>query len=424
MSRVDELIAEHCPDGVKFEILDDIAGTVPGLSGKTKADFSDGNARFVSYMNAFKNIDVNQEALDFVAIKPGERQNRLHEGDVIITGSSESLEEVGMSSAVASEPVEPLYLNSFCFALRFNDPTRLLASFSKYLFRGESTRKQIRATASGVTRINISKGRFLKIRIPVPPLEVQREIVRILDKFTHLEAELEAELEARTTQYEETRNSLLSLDGDLTTHPWSELIRELCPDGVEHKPLGDCVLRNTGGGTPSRARAEYWGGSIRWASVGDITASSLSITDTRQTITEVGLGASSSNLIPAGHVVVAVKIVPGAMRVVQRDIAINQDLRGLLLRDDVDPYFLTYYFKTLNVVGHGTIVKGITKSTLEGIRVPVPPLPVQEEIVRILDSFDALVSDISIGLPAEIAARRKQYEYYRDKLLSFKELVA
>ena len=161
-------------------------------------------------MNAFKNLNVNQEALDFVAIKPGERQNRLHEGDVIFTGSSESLEEVGMSSAVASEPLEPLYLNSFCFALRFEDPTRLLASFSKYLFRGESTRKQIRATASGVTRINIAKARSLKIRIPVPPLEVQQKIVRILDQFTQLEAELEAELEARRRQYAYYRDKLLT----------------------------------------------------------------------------------------------------------------------------------------------------------------------------------------------------------------------
>lgn len=210
MSRIDELIAEHCPDGVESTALRDVAQTVPGLSGKTKADFSEGNARFVSYKNAFVNLAVDQQTADFVVVKPGEKQNRLRKGDVVITGSSESLDEVGMSSVVVSEPVEPLYLNSFCFALRFSDPILLLPGFSKYLFRSESIRKQIRATASGVTRINISKERFMKVRIPVPPLEVQREIVDILDKFTQLEAELEAELEARRRQYEHYRDALLT----------------------------------------------------------------------------------------------------------------------------------------------------------------------------------------------------------------------
>jgi type I restriction enzyme S subunit len=111
--------------------------------------------------------------------------------------------------------------------------------------------------------------------------------------------------------------------------------------------------------------------------------------------------------------VVAVKIVPGAMRVVERDVAINQDLRGLLLKDDIDPYFLTYYFKTIQVIGNGTIVKGITNSALEGIRIPVPPLEVQREIVRILDQFTQLEAE----LEAELEARRRQYEHYRRLLL-------
>jgi type I restriction enzyme S subunit len=136
---------------------------------------------------------------------------------------------------------------------------------------------------------------------------------------------------------------------------------------------------------------------------------------TRQSITEAGLRSSSSHIITAGHVVVAVKIVPGAMRVVERGIAINQDLRGLLLKDEIDPYFLTYYFKTIRVVGNGTIVKGITNSTLESIRIPVPPLEVQREIVRVLDHFTQLEAE----LQAELEARRRQHEHYRRQLLSF-----
>ena len=192
-----------------------------------------------------------------------------------------------------------------------------------------------------------------------------------------------------------------------------ELIQDLCPAGVEFKELGGCIARNVGGGTPSRSKRQYWDGDVHWASVGDITATTLKIRDTRQTITAEGLQSSSSNLVPEGWLVVAVKIVPGAMRVVEQPIAINQDIRGLLLNDELDPYFLTYYFKTLSVVGNGTIVKGITNQTLMRIRIPVPPLEVQREIVRVLDKFTQLEAE----LEAELEARRVQYEHYRNALL-------
>nr|WP_200807832.1 restriction endonuclease subunit S [Demequina sp. NBRC 110056] len=183
-------------------------------------------------------------------------------------------------------------------------------------------------------------------------------------------------------------------------------------------PLGDCVVENSGGGTPSRSRSEYWNGGIPWASVGDVTATKVSIASTRQTITSAGLEGSSTSLVPAGWVVVAVKIAPGAMRVVERDLAINQDLRGLHLTDLVDPYFLTYHFKTIRVVGNGTIVKGMTNQALLRIRVPVPPLEVQREIVRVLDRFTRLEAELEETLEAELEARKQQYAYYRPALLT------
>lgn len=191
---------------------------------------------------------------------------------------------------------------------------------------------------------------------------------------------------------------------------------QLCPEGVEFRPLRDCVQRNVGGGTPSRSRSEFWDGEIPWASVGDITACGLKLTKTRQTITQLGLEKSSSNLIPAGYVVVAVKISPGAMRVAESDVAINQDLRGLLLREELDPYFLTYYFQTVNLIGNGTIVKGITNATLGQVRVPVPPIEIQREIVRILDQF----TELQTKLEAELELRRRQFEHYQAQLLSLR----
>ncbi|WP_172616491.1 restriction endonuclease subunit S [Leptospira weilii] len=178
---------------------------------------------------------------------------------------------------------------------------------------------------------------------------------------------------------------------------------------VEWKALGEVIISNTGGGTPSKAKSEYWNGEIPWASVGDLSIDGHFIKKTRNHVTSEGLKDSSSNLISKGDVIVAVKISPGKMKIAGIDLAINQDLRGLKLKDEISAKFLNYYFQILILQGTGTIVKAITSKDLEKVEIPIPPLPVQEEIVRILDAF------------TELTARKKQYNYYRDQLLSFDE---
>ena len=198
------------------------------------------------------------------------------------------------------------------------------------------------------------------------------------------------------------------------------LVAELCPDGVEYRPLSDVVEKNYGGGTPSKAKEEYWGGDIPWASVGDLSNDLMEIFDTRSKITPAGVSGSSTNVVPAGAVIVAIKIAPGKMKIAGVDLAINQDIRGLVLNDLMNARFLTYYFRTLMFAGHGTIVKSITNKRLMDTEVPVPPLEIQEAIVEILDKFTNLEAE----LEAELEARRAQYEYYRNQLLSYDALVS
>ena len=190
------------------------------------------------------------------------------------------------------------------------------------------------------------------------------------------------------------------------------LVAELCPDGVEYRPLGDVVEKNYGGGTPSKAKEEYWGGDIPWASVGDLSNDLMEIFDTRSKITSAGVSGSSTNVVPAGAVIVAIKIAPGKVKIAGVDLAINQDIRGLVLNDLMNARFLTYYFRTLRFAGHGTIVKSITNKRLMDTEVPVPPMEIQEAIVEILDKFTNLEAE----LEAELEARTLQYEYYRDSL--------
>jgi type I restriction enzyme S subunit len=194
--------------------LEDIADLFGGLTGKSKSDFTNGNARFVTYMNVYSNIAVNTNINTFVKIRENEKQTKLEYGDILFTGSSETSDECGMSSVFAIKTDESIYLNSFCFGLRFHNKTLFDPNFCKYLFRSKKIREEIGKSASGVTRFNISKKLFGKIKIPIPPLSIQQEIAKTLDKFdalvNDLSAGLPAEISSRHQQYEYYRNKLLN----------------------------------------------------------------------------------------------------------------------------------------------------------------------------------------------------------------------
>ncbi len=414
MSRIDDLIAKVAPKGVIYMTLAEIAQTVPGLTGKTKSDFSDGSARFVSYKNTFANLAIDQTAPDFVKVEPGEKQNRLRIGDVVFTGSSETAEDVGMSSVVTSEPSEPLYLNSFCFAVRFGDSELLLPGFSKYLFRGDAARAQIKRTASGVTRINVSKVRFMQIRIPVPPLEVQREIVRILDHFTELEAELEAELETRRRQYEHYRDELLTAESDAyTTFTIGELGRVVT------------------GRTPKSSEPDLWGSELDFVTPSDIKNGMREISMPARRVSGAGRAALAKNIIPAGSILVTcIGADMGKTVINANDCVTNQQINAIILDGKASKNYLFHlltaqrdFLRRQGEVG-GSTLPLINKTNFSKIEIGLPPLRDQERIASMLDKFDALVNDLSSGLPAELAARRKQYEYYRDRLLTFEEAAA
>lgn len=187
-----------------------------GLTGKSKADFENGNALYVTYKSIFNSSAVDLNSLGKVTIGANERQNKIQYGDILFTGSSESLDEVAMSSVVMELVEDSIYLNSFSFGFRFNPNVPILPGFTKHLFRGVSMRKEIIKTASGVTRFNVSKERFRSLVIPVPPLEEQRRIVEILDQFDTLTQSitegLPREIELRRKQYEYYREQLLSFN--------------------------------------------------------------------------------------------------------------------------------------------------------------------------------------------------------------------
>lgn len=199
---------------VRWMKMSDIGTFYSGLSGKTKEDFQNGNAKFISYVNIFNNPSLITDVDDRVKILEGEKQNTIQYGDLLFTGSSETPDECGMCSVLTHHTEEKLYLNSFCFGFRFNDLSGINPEFMKFLFRSSVIRKLICKTANGVTRFNISKKEFAKIVIPIPSLAEQDHIASVLDKFYFLVGDLTiglpAEIEKRRQQYEYYRDKLLT----------------------------------------------------------------------------------------------------------------------------------------------------------------------------------------------------------------------
>ena len=161
--------------------LKDLGYFYGGLSGKNKNDFGHGNADFITYMNVYKNnfADINQ--LEKVEIKENEKQNFVQYGDILFTQSSETVEEIAISSVWLHD--KKTYLNSFCFGFRPNDLKILYPQFAGFLFRSESVRKKFILEGQGISRFNIAQSRIENISVKIPPIEEQKQIA---DYFMHL----------------------------------------------------------------------------------------------------------------------------------------------------------------------------------------------------------------------------------------------
>lgn len=406
LSKLEQLINELCPNGVEYKPLVELGEFYGGLNGKSKEDFTNGDAKFITYMNVFSNLSLKIDVEDTVKIAENEKQNAIQYGDIIFTGSSETPDECGMSSVLTAVTEEKLYLNSFCFGFRFFDKTLMMPEFSKYVFRSTEIRKQIRKTASGVTRFNVSKKKMEKVIIPLPPLPVQEKIIRILDNFTELIAKLTAELTVRRQQYEYYSGKLLNFQN----HPYHTL-GEMC-DIVDYR-----------GKTPKKVNEGIFlvtAKNIRRGYIDYEKSQEYIAIEDYENVMRRGKPQMGDVLItteaPCGNVA----------QVDNENIALAQRVIKYRPKDSsLDTTFLKYVLlgtefqtKLLSAATGGT-VKGIKGSKLHKLTIPVPPLTEQQRIVEILDRFDKLCNDISEGLPAEIKAREQQYEYYRDKLLTF-----
>ncbi|EMH27863.1 type I restriction modification DNA specificity domain protein, partial [Helicobacter pylori GAM270ASi] len=281
--------------------------------------------------------------------------------------------------------------------------------------------------------------RYSQLEVPIPPLEIQQEIVTILDAFT----ELNAELNARKKQYEYYQNMLLDFNDINQSHkdakerlaqkPYPKrlktLLQTLAPKGVGFKTLEE-VFEIRNGYTPSKNNPEFWkNGTIPWFRMEDLRENGRILKDSIQHITPKAL--KGKKLFPKNSIIISTTATIGEHALLIVESLANQQFTFLSKKANCDLALdMKFFFYQCFLLGewckNNTNVSGfasVDMTAFKKYKFPIPPLEIQQEIVKILDQFLALTTDLLAGIPAEIKARKKQYEYYREKLLAFKPLT-
>lgn len=381
MSKLEELIKKLCPNGVKYKKIEE----------------------FTSFEQPTKYIVKNTKYDGDYKIPV------LTAGQTFILGYTN--EEKGIYNASKKNPV--IIFDDFTGSFKWVDfPFKVKSSAMKFITANENKillrflyhmMGYINFTSDEHKRLWIS--RYSQMQIAVPPLEVQCEIVHILDNFTLLSAELSAELSARKKQYNYYKNKLFAFDKNLTeTKKLKELIE--FKNGKGHEKVVD-------------ENGKY------------ILVTSKAISTNMEQVRNTNF-----NLVP---------VYKNDITMVMSDLPNGKALAKCFLIDEEDKYtlnqrigcftnkneniintkFLFYIMnrnKQLLKYDNGVDQTNLRKNDILNIDIPIPPIDEQKKIVSILDKFYKICNDLSEGLPAEIEKRQKQYEYYRDKLLSFKEV--
>ena len=405
MSRLDELIAKLCPNGVEYKPL----WTVTIWDKKFNAVDRRKQPNIINYnyLLAADLFALQQNGGNVFLLSTGEQTGWTTEE---LAGSNMKEGEVvtipwGKSRAVVDciKYYEGKFVTADNRIMTSNDVKMLNNKFLYYVIMLNGKVIDTFYRGSGIKHPDMA--RVLDMLIPVPPLPVQREIVRILDDFTELIAELTAELTARKKQYEYYTEQLLTFSGDTPIEKLYDLASFRNGKGHEKDIVfnGKYIVVN------SKFISTF--GEIKKYS--DKQICPLYVNDILMVMSD----------LPNGRALAKCYLVEADDK-----YTLNQRIGGFHVKNEKVVY-TKYLFYILNRnrqllrYDNGVDQTNLKKDDILNIDIPVPPLEEQRRIVDILDRFDTLCNDITIGLPAEIDARQKQYEYYRDKLLTFKKLA-
>mgnify|MGYP000035638728 FL=1 len=376
MSRINDLIRNLCPDGVEYKPLRELVRIKNGRDFKhlKRGDIPVyGSGGIISYVNE----DTSRGPSVLIPRKGS--LNKLY----FIEGPFWTVDTIFYTEI--RNQLEPKYFYYYLQTLHLEKMNQ----------------------AGGVP--SLTQRTLNELRIPTPPILIQREIARMLDQFTQLEAELEAELEVRQQQFTYYRDILVAPRSPRESVNLGEVSR--ITRGASPRPIRKFITNDVG---------------IPWIKIGDVSPQGKYITTTAQHISADG--AKKSRQIKPGDFILSNSMSFGRPYISKINGCIHD---GWLVISNYektfDPDFLYHVLRSSPIqngfaqrAGSGT-VRNLNSKIVSETLVPAPPIDQQREIVHLLDKFDLLVNDLTSGLPAEIEARRRQYQCYRDRLLTFPE---
>ena len=407
MKNLETLIQDLCPDGVEFRTMEEVFEIRNGYTpSKNNPDFWEGGT-----IPWFRMEDIRQNGRilsDAIQhITPAAIKGKgLFPANSIIIATTATIGEHAL--VIADSLANQQFTN---LAVRKSLSACLLPKFVFYYMFviDEWCKKNV--NAGNFASVDVK--RFKKLEFPLPPIKVQTEIVRILDKFTSLEAELEAELDCRKRQYEYYRDKLLSFDN-------------VEGQEVEWKKMSEVGTFIRGNGLQKKDFTESGVGCIHY---GQIYTKFNTFTDKTLTYCSENVARKLTPVHPGDLIIACTsENVEDVCKTVawlgKEDIVTGG--HACVFSHHENPKYIAYLLQTENFFqqkkkyARGVKVIDIKVADLQKITLPIPSLEEQHRIVSILDRFESLTTSLQSGLPAEIVARRQQYEHYRDKLLTFK----
>ena len=372
MSRLDNLIKDLCPNGVGYKDLIEVCNISKGIQF---------NKKDMSKNGSFPVINGGIQPSGYI------EQYNCNENTITIS-------QGGASAGYVNFITSRFWAGAHCYILKPNK--EVLNRYLYHFVKANEYKLQECQYGAGIPAL--AKNTIASLTIPVPPLQVQKEIVHILDQFT--------ELTARKKQYEFYRDQLLFPKNIIQT-----------------LELKDVVKRSSSGSTPKKNNPDYYdNGTIPWIRTQDVCFNEITKVDSF--ITEKAVAETSAKWIPENCVIVAISgATAGRCAINKIKATTNQHCLNLEIDSSIALYKYVYYcihnqYEELIRMKQGA--RGdLNASLVLSLTIPVPSLEIQSRLVNVLDNFESICSDLKIGLPAEIVARQKQYEYYRDALITY-----
>ena len=390
MNRLQELIQTLCPDGIEFRSLKNVCKFIN--TGKLNANAMVKDGIYPFFTCDAKPFRINEYAFNTEAI--------------IVSGNGSQVGHINYYKGKFNAYQRTYVLSKFIPEINV---------FFLFYYLKCNLKKHIIINSKKGSVPYITLPILQNFGIPIPPLAVQEEIVRILDAFTSYAAELQAELQARKEQYAYYRDQLLTFDEHA--------------EGVEWKKLGEIGTFTRGNGLQKKDFTETGFPCIHYGQIHTHygTFADTTISYTSNALAQKLRKASYGDLIIATTSEDVEGVCKACTWLGKEDVAVSGD--SYIYKHNQNPKYIAYLFQTKLFYEYkrkaaiGTKVVRVTGKSMENFIFPIPSLIRQQRIVAILDKFEALVNDLTEGLPAEIAAVQEQYEYYRNKLLSFPKIT-